>query len=116
MSNRPCPCCSEQRILIAAVETLLANGIIMKKCPSCGREFDTIEDENGMPMHQYDVPWSDKRGPLERESLGIDLDKIDISREMEILEKYQDKKNAKLLDVLAERYYRQMLDDLDIDN
>lgn len=68
-----------------------------------------------MPMYQYNVPWSDKRGPLERESLGIDLDKIDISRELAILEKHHDKENAKMMDALVMHHLKKMLDDRDID-
>lgn len=115
MINYSCPCCSDSKILIAAVETLGANGIQMEMCPVCGRNFEITEDEHGKPIRQYRVPWSDRRGPLERPSLGIDLDKIDISREIQILEKHNDIEHAKLLDALVYEHLKRMLDNGDIE-
>ena len=115
MNHSSCPCCSDSRIWLAVEDLLDVYGTKLHYCPVCGQELEIIEDENGNPMLQDRAPWSDKRGPLERESLGIDLDKIDISREMGILEKHHNKQNAKLMDVLITYHLKKMLDDRDVD-
>ena len=122
MSNRPCPCCSDWKVW-GEVEILLRkHGTDMEYCPVCGQHVgvlnflrnlrsmldlhtiqlrETIEDENGKPMYLDRTPWSNPKDPTKHRSLGVDLDNIDISREMELLERHQDKKNAKVLDNLV---------------
>jgi hypothetical protein len=115
MINHSCPCCSNPRVWLAVEDLLDIYGAEIHYCPVCGQQFETIEDENGNPMLQNRVPWSDRRGPLERPSLGIDLDKIDISREIQILAKHNNIKHAKLLDALVMEHLKRMLDDRDIE-
>lgn len=62
---------------------------------------EMVEDENGNRMYQDRKPWSGPKDPVKKTSLGVDLDNIDISREMELLEKHRNKKNAEILDKLV---------------
>jgi hypothetical protein len=114
MRHTKCDCCTDQRIWAAVEETLKPYGLEMKNCPVCGqssylRNFkemmmrklnaaipEIVEDENGNRMYQDRKPWSGLK-----DSLGVNLDKIDISREMELLEKHRNKKNAEILDKLV---------------
>lgn len=110
-----CPGCSDWRVWGTVSYLLEAYGTKMGYCPVCGKPIEMIKDEHGKLMLQERTPWSDKRGPLERPSLGIDLDKIDISREIQILEKHNDIEHAKLLDALVYERLKRMLDNGDIE-
>lgn len=137
MSNRSCPCCSDWRVWGEVKILLSEHGAELNYCPVCGQHVgilnflrnlrneielqtmhlsDLIEDENGKPMIQERTPWSNPKDPTKHRSLGVDLDKIDISREMEFLEKHHNKENAKMMDALVMHHLKKMLDDRDIDN
>lgn len=128
MKDRCCPCCSDWRVWGEVEIMLRKHGADMEYCPVCGQHVgvlnflrnlrsvldlqtiqlrETIEDENGKPMTLDRTPWSKQK----HTSLGIDLDKIDISRELQILEKHQDKKNAEILDFIAMRYLKYGMSD-----
>lgn len=124
MRRSSCPCCSNQEVLDTAKEFFKNRGIEMRHCPVCKRPlesfditrwlkgyfatqtFDVIVDENGNPMVLERTPWSSDKPESKRMSYGIDLDKIDISREMALLEKHHDKENARKADLLVEHLYR----------
>lgn len=130
MTHSSCPCCSDQRIWKAVEELLKPHCLEMEYCPVCGqsagvREFlrnfhaqiiaaipEMVLDENGNPMFQDRTPWSDPGTftASTRISYEIDLDKIDISREMELLEKHQQKEKARKSDILADHIVRRLME------
>lgn len=120
MSHSSCPCCSNPEVLSSAQEFFANHGIQLKHCPVCKQPVETIDimkwvrdrfnittrdlikDENGKSMILERTPWSEKP-ETKRMSYEVDLDKIDISRELELLEKHKDKENARKADLLAAR-------------
>ena len=128
MSHSSCPCCSNPEVWNAVDKLLETHGVgTIEYCPVCSqpaaiRAFmigmrkqilnsasDAITDENGKPMIMERTPWSEKP-ETKRMSYEVDLDKIDISRELELLEKHQDKENARKADLLAEHIVRWYMD------
>lgn len=109
-----CPCCSNALLLDELSLTLAQRGAIMNYCPVCGQSrgiidflkyadavvrgvvIETVRDENGKPMLLDRTPWAEpsldkpSATPISYE---VNLDKIDISREMELLNMKNENKN-----------------------
>lgn len=119
-----CPCCSNPLLWDELETTLAPTGAIMNYCPVCGQsrgmiEFlkyadvivrgvliETVPDENGKPMILDRTPWADPSPDKPTStpiSYEVNLDKIDISREMELLDAVQAKERARRTEFLAER-------------
>ncbi len=122
-----CPCCSNS-LMWHEFERVL--GTKMNYCPVCGQSravidflkyadaivrgvvIETVRDENGKPMILDRTPWAEpspdkpSATPISYE---VNLDKIDISKEMELLDAIRARERARRTEFLAERIVEHIL-------